>query len=62
MADEKWNRFTVTGNIRDYLAYRACAQDVQGACQNGIREEREEHGTDHPSEWNGAFCNAHRGL
>ncbi|MDD7641665.1 MAG: hypothetical protein PUK75_04150 [bacterium] len=62
MSDEKWNRFTVTGSVRDYLDYRACIQEMYPAGRNGMREEREEHGTDHPSEWNGALCNAHRGL
>ena len=61
MSDEKWNRFTATGSVRDYLEYRACTRETQavGTCE--IREDRE-HGADHPVEWNGTLCNAHRGL
>ena len=62
MSDEKWNRFAATGSVRDYLDYRACAREVHPAGRNGMREEREEHGTDHPVEWNGTFRNADRGL
>ena len=61
MSDEKWNRFTATGSVRDYLEYRACTRETNASGGCAVREERE-HGTDHPVEWNGALRNAHRGL
>lgn len=61
MSDEKWNRFAVTGSVRDYLEYRACTYEWDAADRRVMREERE-YGTDHPAEWNGAFRNACRGL
>ena len=61
MSEEKWNRFAATGSVRDYLEYRACADEAYTASGCVIREEKE-HGTDHPVEWNGTFRNADRGL
>lgn len=61
MADEKWNRFSVTGSVRDYLEYCASARATDAADGYAVREEKK-HGADHPAERNGALCNAHRGL
>ena len=61
LADEKWNRFTATGSVRDYLEYRACAKEISAADRCVMREDKED-GADHPAEWNGTLSNAHRGL
>ena len=61
MADEKWNRFTATGSVRDYLEYRACAREISAAGGSVMREEKED-GADHPAEWNGTLRNARWGL
>lgn len=61
MEDEKWNRFSVTGSVRDYLEYRAGVRETGQAAACAVREEKN-YGADHPAERNGALCNAHRGL
>ncbi|MCI7130197.1 MAG: hypothetical protein MSA09_06525, partial [Lachnospiraceae bacterium] len=61
MSDEKWNRFALTGSVRDYLEYRACARETCEKAGCVVREERKD-GADHPVERNGALCNANRRL
>lgn len=40
MSEEKWNQFTVTGSVRDYLAYCACvhAQEARQAGHTDVSQ------------------------
>jgi hypothetical protein len=55
MEDEKWDRFTVTGSVRDYLEYRAGAYDTS---DTGAKREEHKHGADNSAEWDRALRNA----
>lgn len=62
MSDEKWNRFAVTGSVRDYLEYRACVRPDERESGRFIKREEWEHGADRPAERNSALGNAHWGI
>jgi hypothetical protein len=55
MSDEKWERFTVTGSVRDYLEYRACTRE---GGEPGAKREEWKHGADNSAERDRTLCDA----
>lgn len=57
---EKWEHFSATGKVMDYLDYRAC---VDGdLAQARWKREDTENGADHSVERYRSVSNAHKGL
>lgn len=57
---EKWEHFSATGKVMDYLDYRACADDY--LTQARWKREDTEDGADHSVERYRSVSNAHKGL
>ena len=42
--EEKWNTFTRTGSIQDYLAYAGVQEEASEGASNVVKEEKESDG------------------